>query len=343
MYIPYRNIFSYLHEGVMVLDPKHRILEINEAASLLFDQDQALLRGRDLNSIDSPLKEYYPVLTGNDGTKFTIHKRKDQTDYFFLVEMYPVYNSKDTITCRMVILHDITDITKSNKALEEAGTKLSLLNSITRHDILNQIAIVSGYTNILIDSSYNPDLYNNHLKIIRESSDMMKNLIQFTATYQNLGVESPVWLSVERLAIRAWKTLRNTDSILLNVHSDIEVFADLLLEKVFFNLFDNSIRHGGAIHTITIFSYEEKGTHYLVYEDDGMGIEPEIKHKIFNRGFGKNTGYGLFLIREILSITSITINETGIYGKGVRFEMVIPPGGVRQRSDNSGVPDISEN
>ncbi|PWR73971.1 histidine kinase N-terminal 7TM domain-containing protein [Methanospirillum lacunae] len=342
MYIPYRNIFSYLHEGVMVLDPKNRILEINEAASLFFDQDQEILRGRNLESIDSPLKEYYPALTGNDGTKFTIHKKKDQTEYFFLVEMYPVYNLKEMITCRMVILHDISDITKSNKALEEAGKKLSLLNCITRHDLLNQIAIVSGYSNVMIDSSYNPDLYKHHLEIIRDSSDMMKDLIQFTAAYQNLGVGSPVWLSVEGLATRAWKSLPNADGISLEVRSSVEIFADLLLEKVFFNLFDNSIRHGGEIHKISIFSYEQNGIHFLVYEDDGMGIEPEIKPKIFSRGFGKNTGYGLFLIREILSITSITINETGIYGKGVRFEMKIPAGGVRKRSDNSGSEEREE-
>ena len=35
---------------------------------------------------------------------------------------------------------------------------------------------------------------------------------------------------------------------------------------------------------------------------------------------------GLFLIREILSITGISIQETGIYGDGVRFEMKVPAG-----------------
>lgn len=42
------------------------------------------------------------------------------------------------------------------------------------------------------------------------------------------------------------------------------------------------------------------------------------------QGFGKNTGLGLFLIREILGITGISICENGEPGKGVRFEMSIP-------------------
>jgi signal transduction histidine kinase len=62
----------------------------------------------------------------------------------------------------------------------------------------------------------------------------------------------------------------------------------------------------------------------ILYEDNGVGITPEFKEKIFIRGFGKHTGLGLFLIREILSITGITIAETGEYGKGVRFAIRVP-------------------
>ena len=61
-------------------------------------------------------------------------------------------------------------------------------------------------------------------------------------------------------------------------------------------------------------------------EDDGVGVAADEKEKIFDRGFGKNTGLGLFLAREILSITGITICETGQPGKGARFEMTVPKG-----------------
>ena len=48
--------------------------------------------------------------------------------------------------------------------------------------------------------------------------------------------------------------------------------------------------------------------------------------ELFSRGRGKNTGYGLFLIREILAITGYAIHETGQAGKGVRFEITVPKG-----------------
>jgi signal transduction histidine kinase len=47
------------------------------------------------------------------------------------------------------------------------------------------------------------------------------------------------------------------------------------------------------------------------------------------QGFGKNTGLGLFLSREILAITGITITENGIPGKDAQFEITVPKGAYR--------------
>ena len=55
----------------------------------------------------------------------------------------------------------------------------------------------------------------------------------------------------------------------------------------------------------------------------------EEKEVIFERGVGKNTGLGLFLAREILALTGIAVRETGVPGRGARFELVVPPGAFR--------------
>jgi len=67
----------------------------------------------------------------------------------------------------------------------------------------------------------------------------------------------------------------------------------------------------------------------LFYTDDGVGVPAKDKQRIFERGFGKHTGLGLFLTREILSITGIAIAETGLYGGGVQFELLVPAGSFR--------------
>ena len=66
------------------------------------------------------------------------------------------------------------------------------------------------------------------------------------------------------------------------------------------------------------------------------------KKHLFKRGYGKNTGFGLFLIREILSITGITIDENGEPGKGARFEITVPNGTYRFKT-NQEIPDKKNN
>ncbi|MCX6698231.1 MAG: HAMP domain-containing sensor histidine kinase [Methanoregula sp.] len=109
--------------------------------------------------------------------------------------------------------------------------------------------------------------------------------------------------------------------------ADPEVYSDPLFEKVFYNLIDNALRYGGAdMKTIRVFSQESDTSLVIVCEDDGVGITDEDKKKLFRKGFGKHTGLGLFLSREILSITGITITENGEPGKGARFEITVPKG-----------------
>ena len=67
----------------------------------------------------------------------------------------------------------------------------------------------------------------------------------------------------------------------------------------------------------------------IIFQDDGVGVRKDLKERIFEMGFGSNSGMGLYISREILKMTGITIAETGEEGKGARFEMVIPSGNWR--------------
>ena len=106
----------------------------------------------------------------------------------------------------------------------------------------------------------------------------------------------------------------------------IQIFSDPMFEKVFFNLLDNSIRHGQRVTAIRVSAHPSGGDLVVVWEDNGVGIAADEKEKIFERGFGKNTGLGLFLSREILTLTGITITETGVPCRGARFEIQVPKG-----------------
>jgi signal transduction histidine kinase len=93
---------------------------------------------------------------------------------------------------------------------------------------------------------------------------------------------------------------------------------------MFYNLAENSIRHGKQVRWIRLSCEIDGDGRLILLEDDGVGVPEEDKERIFERGFGNNTGMGLFLAREIAKITGITITETG--SNGARFEIRVPSG-----------------
>lgn len=93
-----------------------------------------------------------------------------------------------------------------------------------------------------------------------------------------------------------------------------------------YNLTDNTIRHGETATEVQISINTGKEDIKIIWSDNGVGVPLDNKENIFHRGVGKNTGLGLFLIREILAITGMTIKETGEPGKGARFEITVPNG-----------------
>ena len=64
-----------------------------------------------------------------------------------------------------------------------------------------------------------------------------------------------------------------------NEAENLEIYADPVIEKVFWHLIDNSVKHGEKVTEILITAHESASGCTLVYEDNGVGI-PETKEKI---------------------------------------------------------------
>jgi sensor histidine kinase regulating citrate/malate metabolism len=104
---------------------------------------------------------------------------------------------------------------------------------------------------------------------------------------------------------------------------------DKRIFKKAWNLIQNSRRNGYNVTSIHFSMEEHDGVHALVCEDDGVGISAVMKEKMFTKGSGNDHGHGLFLSREILSITGINIVEEGMHGRGVKFIITVPTGEMR--------------
>ncbi len=280
--------------------------------------------------------ETYPVLR---------YIRKDGEIIWVEQRNVPIYNNKGEIVAIEGIARDITtakeaeeELARSAAAIADANRKLNLMTGITRHDIANQLTVLNGYLSLAEDLTDDTTL-SGYLQKMEQAAERIQRQIEFTREYQNLGVAAPGW---QRLSYAIGQNGSGRIPV-MNETSEISIFADPLLPKVFANLMENTERYAVNVTRIRVTCQIERTNEHtlrdqesnvspllIIWEDDGIGIRDDEKEKIFERGYGKNTGLGLFFIREILGITGITIAENGVYGEGARFVIRVPERGWRK-------------
>jgi len=242
----------------------------------------------------------------------------------------PIRNPSKTIIGAVETLEDVTERKSTEEGLLLESKKLTMLNNITRQDILNQLTGLRTCLELSKKDITDPVIHG-YIQKEEQAVDAIEWQIEFIRTYQDIGSQAPQWQILSGIidsAIRQLKPVGITINIAVN---QAEIFADPLIEKVFYNLMENSLRHNEHVTRMIYSVRETLNGLIIIYSDDGVGITPDDKKKLFQKGFGRHTGLGLFLSKEILSITGISITENGEPGKGVQFEITVPEGMYRSR------------
>ncbi|MCX6698627.1 MAG: PAS domain S-box protein [Methanomicrobiales archaeon] len=343
-----KDIISFLPDATLVIDKNGVVLAWNRAMEEMTGVPAEQMIGKanyeyalpfyherrpitvDLVLHDDPaVVATYPFMQTEGGSRrseiFIPYLNKGRGAYIWFVAS-PLYDADGNLTGAIESIRDITERRQADEAVRQANRKLNLLSSITRHDINNQLLVLNGFLNLLQKKAMDPALEDFFNRITKASS-RISAMIQFTKEYEQIGVHAPAWQDCRTLVDTAARQAPLGKVIVQNdLPSGSEVFADPLVVKVFYNLMDNAVRYGEKITTIRFSAMERDDNLVVIYEDDGDGVPADEKEKIFERGFGNNTGLCLALSREILSITGITITETGEPGQGARFGMTVPKG-----------------
>jgi PAS domain S-box-containing protein len=331
----YRSLFEGANDAILLMDGD-QLSEVNEQACSLFRCEPARLTGKTIgelsptqqpgggNSRDAAGTYIAAVRRGIPQHFEWTFTRCDGTHFDSEIGLSRIGTDGNRL---QAIIRDVSENKRMMAALQQSNRKLNLLSSITRHDILNQITVILARLFLIGQEPLTPG-QQVHVDSLDEAANRIRRQIEFTRIYQDLGIRAPEWFRVEDLVKRS-----NPTKIPLAIDvGDLEIFADPLIDYVFQNLADNAVMHGDHVTKITVYARKEGDEVALVFEDDGSGIPPDQKERIFERGVGKNTGLGLFLAREILGITGMTISETGTPGAGARFEIRIPESGYRNFS-----------
>lgn len=272
---------------------------------------------------------YFHDALGNGQAEFDWVGRKKTGEEFPLeirLRRIESVNERGEVEPRVLaIARDVTERRMAERALDQARKKLGLLNTVIFQDIQSTVFALSAYIQLAGSSRDEAKTKTYSDKEALLVNKIMGSL-NFTKNYQDLGIHPPRWQSVKQVFLYA---LSHLDSLRISRNmavEGLEIYADPLLEKVFFNLAENSFIHGQRVTEVTLDYRETPEGVVITLADNGIGIPAEEKAKIFLQGSGKNAGFGLFLASEILSITGIRIRETGEEGRGARFEIFVPTG-----------------
>ena len=236
----------------------------------------------------------------------------------------PIYDTKQNTIAALETIIDISDLKLAEETIKSANIKLNTLTQITRHDIINQLTILLSFVAFLEQSLPDDATVIKHAEKIKKAAQTIQNLIVFTREYQKLGMELARWHSLDHLIHKAMDTV-DTRSVKLTMDPlPVSIYADPLIERVFENLVDNSVRYGEKVSEIRISFNGSNHNGKIIFEDNGQGIPAEQKTKIFSRDAGKTPKFGLFISKEILGYHGISIKETGEPGTGARFEIEVP-------------------
>lgn len=324
------RLIAMAEEGICLIDPDGLIWFANPKLASIFGLTPSDLTGRsiiDLLKADQTISS--KELLGSQPVHREYHTRKsDGSELYVRVVSgpYPLEPDREGHLC---VINDITSFKDNEKALLLSNKKLSLLGSMTRHDIVNQLTTIRGMLG-LVHRKTTDEVILNLVESAEEAADRVNKHIEFSKEYQKVGMNIPIWQNLRTCWSLAYAMTKKKGLTFTYEGDKLEVFADQLLQKVFYNLIDNSLKHGKNVFYITISTQIRNKSLVIIYEDDGEGIQDAMKERVFERGVGSGTGWGLFFVREVLGLTGITITEKGTFGIGAMFEIIVPEGGFHQ-------------
>ena len=214
--------------------------------------------------------------------------------------------------------------------------KDQLFSMVVRHDIANRLTALRGRLRLIRKQFNDPALLNHLEKIDRAGRDIYQSL-ESVQNYRELGSGVPHWQGVDEMLDGVQDSFENIRVHVSPAFSGLELYVDPLCDRVFANLFDNTLRHGIHATEIRISCRMSDGMLVIIWEDNGVGVPENLKERIFAQGYGAHTGLGLYLCREILSETGISITENGVPGSGARFEIRVPAGAWRNPVNPHGL------
>jgi two-component system phosphate regulon sensor histidine kinase PhoR len=344
-------VLTSMVEGVMVLDSRGHVLQINPALERMFGISRVEARGR-------PCAELFRHQQLNDLVTAILRSRTHHQDEIVLplsgrclqIEASPAGGEREREACIVLVFHDITELRRLEKIRKDFVANVS-------HELRTPLTSIKGYVEALLDGAKDdPVASAKFLEVILKQSDRLNLIIEDLLELSKIE-SGGVSLKEEPLELRSVidRTLSMIKPIAdKNRHRLVTVVDPSLppvagdegrLVQVLTNLLDNAIKYTPAGGTITVAaklappvgSTESPARAIeLSVADTGIGIPEEDRPRVFERFYRVDkarsrelggTGLGLAIVKHIVEGHSGQVWVEANHPQGSRFIVRLPVSG----------------
>ncbi len=221
-------------------------------------------------------------------------KRKDGSFFIASVSAVVVKDKEDNVQFYDGIIEDITRRKRAEEEINRHREQLKLINTILRHDLANNLAVIKSAIRIYKVKKDESILDEASLNV-NKSAELIRKMRE----HENLIAKES--LKVFEISEVIKQVMENYPDIEFAIKGKKEIFADDALNSVIDNIFRNAVVHGKTNRIdIKIGTYKDRC--FVKIADNGTGVPDKIKEKIFDEGFkyGKkaHTGMGLYIVKK---------------------------------------------
>ena len=318
-----RLIFESFPEPMVIADGNGNVMEWNSAAEELFGLPAHGQPG--MVTPGATLAGFLPPNAGPcrfQASQIAANGKERRIEYSIL----PLDAAELPGT---VLLHarDISERARYEEGLLAIGQKFRHLNADIRHDILNQLTILIGFLQFSEDLATD-DKFREFIGKEITAGEKVQRLIEFTREYQDIGEQGPRWLECTAALGKVVHEI-GEDKVTLTPLPDFwEIYAHPSVEAAIERLVLYVVGERRPTVPAKIFAAEDPDGLNIIVEDYASPVPPDEKDLLFERGHGQ-AGIDLWLVKELLSLSEISIQEKG--DTGGRFVMTVPGRLVRKK------------
>jgi signal transduction histidine kinase len=343
--IAHDSVFNAMKDGVVVLDYKERIVDINPVGTFIF-QDTGDLLGREIKSLLPNWNEWqasHPRGEINQEVSFILAG----DPLTFRLRTTSVLDQRGKRNGRVLLISDITEQKRAHEQMMEASRLKSQLLASFGHDLRSPLGAIIGYAEMLKDGSFGPMSENQE----KASSEILDGANQLLSFINNLVGQAQI--ETGKIVLREYPF--DVDEVVgpllstLNFHAykkglTLVEYIDPALPKklvgdqfwlrqIVMNLVHNAVKftEQGSV-TVRFIRREER--HWAIQViDTGVGIPLEAQKRVFEAFEQVNSmenskqsgfGLGLSIVAKLTSIMNGKIELKSEAGKGCTFTVVLP-------------------